>query len=550
MAIYQTSNLSETAEDNAELALLALTQQAAGEERTVLRMARGAAEVLALTAPQMLDDPEDCSRLMRGVVGRYARFSYAGFTPVSGIVTCSSAGRTFDIGDDPRLADWIRDPKARVIVNMDGPVSEQSVIVYSLPVFESRGVVTGFITISIPHSRLNSADPLLDDQRQLIELVTFNVDGELLTTTRGALADAPALLPAGIDMARVAREGRTAMTWEDAEGRTRVYTVAVIEPGQVYVMGIWRPEGWLSEDRVSRLLSAFGIPVLMWMASLGVALLAVNWLVTRHLTTLGRQMAMFTATRRLPPSDTARKAPTEILRIQRSFRRMTDALVRDEAAMENAVREKAVLVKEIHHRVKNNLQLISSIINMQIRDAEGEEAKDALRRTQDRVLSMATIHRDLYQTNETGLVDVGHLIGEVVEKTVSMTPGAEDIELSLDIQPVWLFPDQAVPLSLLASEGVVNALKHMPPPGAAAGTRWIKLSFHEGQDRICRLELANHPAEREAKGPKPRRGMGQKLIRAFATQLGATVQMGLVDDHYALTVEFAASDFAPLPGTF
>ena len=99
-------------------------------------------------------------------------------------------------------------------------------------------------------------------------------------------------------------------------------------------------------------------------------------------------MDRFAETREFSPVTGGLVMPSELQALQDNFDRMADNIMQDEAAMENTVREKNVLIKEVHHRVKNNLQLISSIMNMQIRQAKQDETKSALSRLQDRVLSL------------------------------------------------------------------------------------------------------------------------------------------------------------------
>ena len=160
----------------------------------------------------------------------------------------------------------------------------------------------------------------------------------------------------------------------------------------------------------------------------------------------------------------------------------------------------------------------------------------------------ATIHRDLYQTNETGLVDVGHLVREVVTQTVEITPGIDDLEVTIDVEPIWLYPDQAVPMSLLASEAVINALKHMPGAEAHEGRRWLTVTLTQDEDRTCTFRAENVATQRPPQD-NVMRGMGRKLIKAFATQLAAKVGTEETEDRYVLQVIFTASEFAPAPGT-
>ncbi len=136
----------------------------------------------------------------------------------------------------------------------------------------------------------------------------------------------------------------------------------------------------------------------------------------------------------------------------------------------------------------------------------------------------------------------------MVTKSIEVTPGGDTIDLRLDVAQVWLYPDQAVPMSLLASEAVINALKHMPGPDAPPEDRWIAVSFHESADRSCVFALTNAVPPSDA--PQQQRGIGRRLIRAFATQLDGAVELKNRNDIYELTVTFAASEFAPAPGSY
>lgn len=547
VAVVQTQSVARQAGENAELALLALTERAASRERIALAEARGVAETLSAILPDSVSNDARCSQIVESVQDRSEIFSLVAFLPTSGVMTCTSTGGKLDFSGTEAFQTALENPQSSVTVNMSAPLSGTSVIILTTPVYEVArgGAFLGFVTLSIPHRKLAlMGQRVVDDA--MVDLITFNAAGDILTMDTDA-ETAVTSLPAGLELSDILQDGWTSADLPDRTGAERIYTVATIEPGQVYALGVWdRNRSVSGRSRGDILTSLF--PGLMWLIGLVVALTAVHRLVTRHLQVLGRQMALFTAARRLPEeADT--NPPTEIRRIQRAFHRMTEALVRDEARQEDAVREKSVLVKEIHHRVKNNLQLISSIINMQIRGATSPEAKQALRQTQDRVLSMATIHRDLYQTNETGLVDVGKLITEVVGKTIEITPDMDDLKVDMEVGDIWLYPDQAVPMSLLAAEAVINALKHMAQDEDGEASRWLKVSLTRDENRVCTFSTSN-AAPKHPPATTGAKGMGRTLIQAFATQLGGQVETRDADGTYALTVTFTASEFAPLPGMF
>jgi two-component sensor histidine kinase len=181
-----------------------------------------------------------------------------------------------------------------------------------------------------------------------------------------------------------------------------------------------------------------------------VAWFAAEQLVTRYIRRLGRAIRAFASGSRVVGDLDMEGAPAEIREVGQAFLRMTDTILHDEAELEDTVHQREVLLREVHHRVKNNLQLIASIMNMQMRRAKSPETKALMRGLQERVMSLATVHKELYQT--TGLdrrarrrasgrpraADRGHGLG-----------AGRTFRIETDFAPIPLAPDQAVPLSLL-----------------------------------------------------------------------------------------------------
>ena len=225
------------------------------------------------------------------------------------------------------------------------------------------------------------------------------------------------------------------------------------------------------------------LPLILWAASLGVAYFAVYRLVLRHIRELRSQMRRFAIGDRSAPPPVLVDAPAEIEDMSQTFHNMARILIRDEEAMEAAVQEKTVLLKEVHHRVKNNLQLIASIINMQSRMIQHDDARQVLRSVQDRVASLATIYRNLYQAEHLDSVDADRLVSDIITQMTqaSLEPTAH-LRIETRLEPLVLMPDQAVPLSLLATEAFTNALKYAgaPEPGAQP---WVQVTLcSEGPD--------------------------------------------------------------------
>jgi len=129
-----------------------------------------------------------------------------------------------------------------------------------------------------------------------------------------------------------------------------------------------------------------------------------------------------------------------------------------------ALAEKEVLLKEIHHRVKNNLQIVSGLLQLQAQSLDDEQVVEALKESQNRVEAMSLIHKKLYTSSDLGQVDVAdyvHSLAISLMTTYQIQPG--QIALEVDVEPIALCLDHAIPCGLIINELVSNALKYAFP---------------------------------------------------------------------------------------
>ncbi len=536
VAIFQTSRVAAEAERNADLALLALTEKAAKSEELIIQRALGAAGFFAMVADDFVGNPDRCKPVLSEFVENDETFSFIGILPLSGIVTCSSADRSYDFSGDPFFADAMAARAPTIVANPAAPLSGQSVFVISEP-YLIDDVFAGFISISIPNTGLQETTEDLA-ALGLEELITFNQNGEILMA-RSTIAGAAAQLPSDRTLAEMKSAVSTVFQAEDSRGDLHTYTIVPVEGSPASVLGIWRRDDGFGGP-ISLLLKPALFPALMWFASMAVAMLSIYTLVLRHITRLRADMDVFAKKRSTESFARRLSMPNEMQALYDNFAQMTDDILREEAGMENALREKNVLIKEVHHRVKNNLQLISSIMNMHIRTAEEDETRSVLLRLQDRVLSLATIHRDLYQSQYGGLVNAGNLANEIIEKVVEVAmEDSNSIAVKKDIEAVMLYPDQAVPLSLLLSEAATNAMKYL---GSAGGEKpWLAVSLTQA-DGMCTLSIANSVGRMS---DAESTGLGAQLINAFAIQLGGKIEVNEAPESYTMTIPFKVEEFVP-----
>jgi len=165
---------------------------------------------------------------------------------------------------------------------------------------------------------------------------------------------------------------------------------------------------------------------------------------------------------------------------------LTDVTERWEAdeRIKAQLKEKEVLLKEVHHRVKNNLQIVSSLLNLQAGGVSDPHIRGLFRDSQNRVRSMALVHEKLYQTPNLASINFADYIKGVAEHLLR-TFRPEGVTLSTDLQDVFLAVDMAVPCGLIVNELISNSLKHAFP-GDLGGRIILKLrkTLTDGKERV------------------------------------------------------------------
>lgn len=282
----------------------------------------------------------------------------------------------------------------------------------------------------------------------------------------------------------------------------------------------------------SLVLLGSGGPVSSERASLCVALaLAVvatgtSLSLNPHLWRLGRAVDAWRAG---APFDVRpfRRSHRDLRRLAVSFKRATLALDRRGTQLQTAIAEQDLLMQEIHHRVKNNLQIVASLLNLQASRIRQPEARAEFQSARDRVRALATLHRHLYAHGEVHTINMREFLVELcgqLFQAMGESPGKR-LQLHIDASELKMSSDQAVPLSLIVTEAVSNAVKYAFPAGRQ-GNVWVRLSSDaETAELDVRDDGVGIPAGRVETEAGTRDGIGLQLIRGFSRQLGATLDV-------------------------
>lgn len=200
---------------------------------------------------------------------------------------------------------------------------------------------------------------------------------------------------------------------------------------------------------------------------------------------------------------------------------------KSEQVIRDSLAEKDFLLREIHHRVKNNLQVISGMLELQSALVKDPAARTSLQEGRNRVMSMALIHQKLYQSEDIAQVHMDSYIQSLVADLFSAFGVEEkDIRMRVEAEPVRLNLDTAIPFGLLASELVTNALKYAFPHDGGSGGNEIIVSFSEMEDGNYLLNVSdNGIGLPDSFDLETSASLGLKLVHSMVGQLGGKISL-------------------------
>ncbi|MBC7174388.1 MAG: PAS domain-containing protein, partial [Polyangiaceae bacterium] len=213
---------------------------------------------------------------------------------------------------------------------------------------------------------------------------------------------------------------------------------------------------------------------------------------------------------------TAERAPHRMVGTHTDISKSKDA----ERLLRRSLEDKEILLKEVHHRVKNNLQVTSSLLNLQATTVSDQAAQEALREAQGRIHSIALLHERLYQAEDFGHVNLREYTTILVNE-LRRTLGRSRISLEIDAADIEVELDMAMPYALLLNELVTNAFKHAFPENV--GTIAVCLRPLGGAaELVVRDDGVGLPP---GYALETSRSLGMTLVRLLAKQMRGTLSM-------------------------
>jgi two-component sensor histidine kinase/predicted FMN-binding regulatory protein PaiB len=451
-----------------------------------------------------------------------------------GRVSCSAAGAPADPVRATRPWFAALANGAPITVTSQGgvPYADRPAILANVRALDDQGKFEGVLTavIDLASLRPQTIDAFLPANSQVA--ITDSAGRTLSTTSTAAFPD-----DLGRHLAQASAGDSVMWAETDRRGYPRVFTSAPLVDGEAFVV-LSAPTQTTLSWAVINPISAILLPTLAFLFPL----LAVGFVadrgVVRWVYYLRRISAIYAGGRySVRPTRTA-DAPPEFRQLAQTMGAMAETIAARDATLRQSLIEKEDLLREIHHRVKNNLQVISSLLNLQERTLVDPSARAAMSDTRQRISALALIYRTLYQGPDLRRVELRGFLDELIAQTLlSESVGGAPIRTELDIEELEMDADNLAPLALFAVEAITNAKKHGLDHGGV-----LSVTLHVTGDKaelvICDTGAPGAPP------PQVGEGVGRTLMTAFARQLRGEVCF-VPNKNGGLTARLA---FGPHPG--
>jgi two-component sensor histidine kinase len=466
-------------------------------------------------------DVERCVAYLADLLQKFPReYSAALVTDENGVARCSSIPTIVGVSfADRTIFRAVRDKRAvSVGSSIASRITSRTVVPIGAPI-EVDGHFRGMCSLGIP-------------LKTFAELTEVTSPGDPVTVMLVDAAGTPVAgnpelslnLPVPARLAASISGGQTIFADYGQNGSLQQFHVVPLQSGTLYAVAIvpavegiramwrtWRPFGLI-------VLAAAIVLIAGWLG-------ADRWCVQplRYIADYANRIA------RGEDAAFAPRAPRtrELVRVGEAVHELAGAVANRESALKAGLEQRDHMLREIHHRVKNNLQMISSLLNLQAGEIRSPRIRRFFGDAQNRVLTLSILHRHLYERSSWALVDFQQFISDLVRQiSVGRQRGDHPMPRYHIRAPIMAVgPDTAIPVGLIVTEAVATALNHDFTAVAAPEIR-IEASNGDGEQVELVIEDNGHRRRDGAIGADLQGGFGLTLIRGLALQLGgeATVE--------------------------
>jgi len=406
-------------------------------------------------------------------------------------------------------------------------VLHRPVIAGMLPMRDRTGKFEGALAIALEIHWLDLMVRAHDLPPGAVVFV-YDGSGNLLAASN------PSVARSLIDTAGKFEDSRQLLSGHDNGGRTWTIAAAQLR-GSIINVAFAMPEQRLFLPTYLHVGVDFLMPLLMIGLAWAGIWFATERQVTQWIAYLRRISAAYrTGHYSIRPQ--LEDAPREFHALGQDLSEMASSIQDRDKSLRDAVAQKSLLIREIHHRVKNNLQIVMSLLSLQAGQLKDPTARDALMQAQVRINALALVHRILHEIDDQTTIDIKRLLHELTQQIAEGMRADKSVRIVENLVERDVPGDVAVPLALFAVEALTNIFKYAFPEGHDGV---IHLSLTPVDENKLKLVIADNGVGFED-GKRPG-GIGTRLIRTFGTQIGGTSNLSTIPGQ-GTTVEVTFRD--------
>lgn len=504
---------------------------ASNYENNLLRQARQITETLSVDSnvrgAAVRGGNDLCDMAMRQSIAPYPHFSVAALISVGGEAVCQSepAQKMRNVSDRRWFQEAVATGSPAISARLMSPTLNEPVLAYGVPLFDRDKNLLGVVALGIRLRWLEAAgqEPGLPPGS---EVTLLDRDGALLISSLPDPAARKAALPADDYFARIRDGGLRRFEAPGVDGTMRLYAINALAGNSLFVVFA---EPWSNVVGELRLDLSVQIAILALMNLAGLLtaafagrLLVTHW--TEKLTAAAASMKLG----ELSADSEWRGAPREIHDLADTLQGMARKIEHREADLRESLEQKQMMLREIHHRVKNNLQIVTSLLSLYERQMKGGPVVQAFSALQLRIKTLALVHRYLYESDTLRDIALSPFVTHLCTllQDGSGVP-AHRVKLVADLPDLTISGDRAIPLALLTAELVLEAFRY-GFPGNKSGL--ITLTAARNDEGECSFVITDNGIvgpRQNASDPAER--LSATLIAAFARQLGGSFETETTD---------------------
>ncbi|MES1202994.1 MAG: histidine kinase dimerization/phosphoacceptor domain -containing protein, partial [Pseudomonadota bacterium] len=423
------------------------------DEQDLVGQVRETLRVLA-TSPSIEEARGgNCTRWFSDVRRTYPYIAAISVMNNAGDVQCSLPAAPVRLERQPsRLRDLARARNDFAIgYFQNGRLTHEPILAAMQPIRDDRGRRIGFITVSVPtatlQDRLERARGQLDARVALVD-AAGRIVVEAAPPENGA---DPVGLPTPAQMRQ-----HMGVNSSFVPVRNGHALVVPLQAPDLYAVMAWAPERQSWATWLGYALSV-AAPLLIWLLAVAAGWFAIEIFVARPLSSIEAAARAYARGEEIREDDNLINAPIEIRSLRRTLAAMAKTLRGRETRLVEALSEERALLREVHHRVKNNLQMVASLLSIQARAAKDESEAWGLARAHDRVQLLSQVHQRIYASGEVREIRLDELAADISRQMIASRGLAQKISLKFDLGEARVTADRAVPMAFLIGEGLSTA---------------------------------------------------------------------------------------------